>query len=473
MNTALVRMLIALVACCALARGGLAGFESAQKNETEARAPSNDAPPLKVFQHVSKNGLRYTWAVPKGYTGKTPRNLTVICHGTGLDYRWGHWNCPVGVFRPDDIVVSVDGPTTANDGTRLFMGEKKDVDAIAAFLKEMRECFAVDRIFLYGHSQGGFFVVYFAGEHPELVAGVVAHASGSWNGSKMMAPVKKVAIAFMHGTQDPVVPYGQSPGARDAYAKEGFDLLYLRRIEGYNHWPNELRATECLDWCEGITTSDPATALACAKRMLTVKKTDQYGMDLPVAFSGARAVLRRFEPKSPNAIANAPADIVAEAAKLSKAIEDEGAKHVAALAKKIAKRADLKLGAEPWLGHLLPLREDFRGVDSVESYLKTLDFDKAREAQAKNAGEIFSAWYDGKDPKKQFVTIQGKIGEAFLVEGYPPELGERMAQWKKDAAKLGLKDKDLKPYADFEAWRDGWTKGLEKYRAIWKDWKGP
>jgi hypothetical protein len=234
-----------------------------------------------------------------------------------------------------------------------------------------------------------------------------------------------------------------------------------------------VRATECLDWCEGITTSDAATALACAKRMSSVKKTDQYGMELPVAFSGARAILRRFEPKAANAIANAPADVAADAAKLSKAIEDEGAKHVAVLAKKIAKRADLKLGAEPWLGHLLPLREDFRGVDSVESYLKSIEFDKTREAQAKSAGEILSAWYDGKDPKTQFQTISQKLGDAFLAEGYPPELGERIEAWKKDAAKLGLKDKELKSYSNFEAWRDGWTKGLERYRAIWKDWKSP
>src|SRR5690349_2664691 len=86
------------------------------------RAPAADAPPLTVFATTAKTGaLRYTWVLPKGYDGKAPRNLSVILHGTGLDYRWGHWNNQPGVFRPDDVVVSVDGTSPDPGGkTRLF-----------------------------------------------------------------------------------------------------------------------------------------------------------------------------------------------------------------------------------------------------------------------------------------------------------------------------------------------------------------
>src|SRR5262249_52424015 len=158
-----------------------------------------------------------------------------------------------GVFRRDDIVVSVDGTSPGQNDTRLFLGRPEDARAFRDFLSEMRKTFAVDRIFLYGHSQGGFFVVYYAGEYPNTVAGVVAHASGAWNWSKMTGKVKNLAIAFMHGNADQFVPYGQSPGARDAYAKAGFKLLHLRRLHGYSHWPNAVRAGECLAWCDGMT----------------------------------------------------------------------------------------------------------------------------------------------------------------------------------------------------------------------------
>jgi predicted esterase len=438
--------------------------------DLEARAPSPGAPGHKWFQSTSKAGLHYAWLVPPGYDGKSPRNLSVILHGTGLDYRWGPANNPAGVFRPDDIVVSVDGTSPGQGDSKLFLGEKKDSDAFAAFVGEMKSAFAVKHVFLYGHSQGGFFVVYFAGEHPELVSGVVAHSSGAWNWSKMTAPVKKVAIAFMHGTLDPVVPYGQSPGSRDAYAKAGFELLHLRRLEHWNHWPNAVRATECLDWCTGISTDDPTEALAAAKSMLRVKKIDEYQWETTVDFSGARAVLRRFESKG--SLATAPADVVAEAAQWSKKIEEHAAKHVQALEKTVGSRKDLKLEKASWLGHLVPLREDMRGIDALESFVKKIGYDETLEQQQKAAGEIFRVWY-ANDPKKTFETVVAKIGAAFLVEGYPPELAAKMAEWKNDATKLGIGAKDTKKFAEFEAWRDGWTKGLEQYHALWKDWKGP
>src|SRR5262245_50644318 len=107
--------MIALALCLVLA------FE-----DPPQRVPDAEATPLKVFMNTAKaTGLRYTWVVPKGYDDRNPRNLSVILHGTGLDYRWGHWNNKPGIFRPDDIVVSADG--TSPDGeTRLFLGQPKD-----------------------------------------------------------------------------------------------------------------------------------------------------------------------------------------------------------------------------------------------------------------------------------------------------------------------------------------------------------
>lgn len=463
MRTAL-RALVLCVAPIAISALATAGG-------IETRAPIATAPPHTWFQSVSKNGLHYAWELPKGYDPKAPRNLTVILHGTGLDWQWGPANNPTEVFRANDVVVSVDGTSPGEGTSRLFLGEKKDADAFAAFLGEMKSAFAIKDVFLYGHSQGGFFVVYFAGEHPGLVAGVVAHASGSWNWSKMTAPVKKVAIAFMHGTLDPVVPYWQSPGARDAYVKEGFKLVHLRRLQDYNHWPNAVRANECLDWCEGMTTSDPATALDAVKRILEPKKADEYQWTTVVGFSGAREVLRRFDGKGVAPLANVDPKLLASAADLAKKVEDQGAKHVKALEKDVPSKDKLKLGGD-WLGHLIALREDFRGIESVEAYIKKIGYDDALEAESKTSGEIFRAWKTN-DSKKTFETVVESIGGAFLVEGFPVELTSKMDEWKAQAKTLGIGDKSLKKYADFAAWKSGWEKGLKRYEALWSDWKSP
>lgn len=458
-----LRTLALLLALCAFAHAA----------DLPEKAPSADAKPHTWHATTAKSGLRYAWLVPKGYDGKTPRNLTVILHGTGLDHRWGPANHKAGVFRPDDVVVSLDGPSPGPNDSRLFLGEKKDVEAVAAFLEEMRAAFAIDRAFLYGHSQGGFFVVHFAGERPESVAGVVAHASGAWNHSKRGSATKKVAIAFQHGTLDPVVPYVQSPGSRDVYVEAGFPLVHLRRLETYNHWPNAVRSTESLDWCEGMTTSDPARALELAERIVTPKKADEYQWTAIVGFAAARDVLRRFDAKGKAPFADVPDALSKKAQALVAKIESEGAKHVAALQKDVKSKKDLKLEGADWLGHLVALREDFRGVDSVEAYFESIGFDDVVKAQHKSSGVLFDAWYANGAPKKTFETVLERLDDAFLVEGLPAELTERMEAWKSGAKGLGIDAKLEKKYAVFESWKRGWKEGLERHRALWKEWKGP
>jgi len=92
----------------------------------------------------------------------------------------------------------------------------------------------------------------------------------------------------MHGSSDPVVPYGQSPGARDFYVEKGFPLTHLRRLAYVNHWPNAVRATEELYWCQGMTCSDAQQALDCALEMLRMKPVDEYAVvaELDVSLVG-------------------------------------------------------------------------------------------------------------------------------------------------------------------------------------------
>lgn len=441
----------------------------ATPGDPEQKAPFAGAKPLEVLAWKSKAGLRYTWVLPKDYDGKTPRNLTVILHGTGLDYRWGHGNNKPGVFRPDDVVVSVDGTSPGQGESRLFLGEPKDAAAFAEFLAEMRTTFVVDRVFLYGHSQGGFFVVYYAGERPETVAGVVAHASGAWNWSKMPAAAKKVAIAFMHGSSDPVVAYGQSPGSRDVYADKGFELLHLRRLDGYNHLPNAVRATETLDWCQGMTAATPEEALACALRLLTAKPADEYQWETVPGFAGARDVLRRLAGQGPAPFKSVADDVAASAKRWTAAIESHAALHVAKLEKALGKKGELVIDAKPPLGHLIPLREDFRGVDAVETFVKSSGFDKRVAAQAKEMKTFWEAWSSSKPPEEVARAVLEALAKCCLLDAFPAELGEKLDAWKGQGLKLGGK----LTFANYDAWSAAWRDGRKDYAKLWREWKGP
>ncbi|MBI4601018.1 MAG: hypothetical protein HY721_03570 [Planctomycetes bacterium] len=440
--------------------------------EPRELAPTPKAEPHVAHKWTSKAGLNYTWVLPKGYGPEKPRSMTVILHGTGLDYRWGHANNRPGLFRPDDVVVSVDGTSPGAGGTRLFLGEPKDARLFHELLDELRGLFAVRSVFLYGHSQGSFFAVYFAGEHPEDVAGVVAHASGSWTWSKTGKPAHKVAIAFLHGTADPVVPYRQSAGARDHYVKAGFPLVHLRRLPLYNHWPNAVRANEALAWCEGMTTGDPAAALAAAREILRPKGLDEYQWECPVGYSAARDVLRRLEGKGSRPFAKTPQAIAAAAKAESARIDKAAQAHAAKVRSSLGGAKRLALDGKPWLGHLVSLREDFRGVEAMEKLAAALGHDKLLEAHGAAAGRILNAWYrEGAKPADVFRTVVAELPGAFLYEGFPPELSKKMAEWKAQAAALGLSEKDLKAYAAVEAWEKGWKDGLAEYRGLWKAWK--
>lgn len=452
-----------LVAFALLVCGSLANAA-----ELERRAPDAKAKAHEVFAWTAKNGLRYAWVVPPGYDGKAKRNLTVILHGSGRNYGWGFANNPPAVFRPADIVVSVDG-TSPDGDARAFLDGPKDVAAFDEFLTEMRASFAVDRVYLYGHSQGGFFVVHFAGARPGEVAGVVAHASGAWMASQRPAALKQVAIAFMHGTEDPVVGYTNSLGSRDAYAGDGFELLQLRRLDRWTHWPNAVRATEMLDWCEGMTTTAPENALACALRMLTVKPADEYQWQTVPAFAGARDVLRRLAGDGPVPFKSVPAEVARTAKTWADAVESHAAQHVAKLEKALGKKGELTFGEKLPLGHLIPLREDFRGVDAVEACVKKLGLDKRATAQAKDMRALWDAWSSDKKPDEIARVVLETLPKCFLVDVFPLDFREKFDGWKSQGLKLGGK----LTFANYDAWVTGWQQGRKDYAELWREWDGP
>ncbi len=469
---------VVLAATLCSLTGGVTAPRTADTADPPRLAPDGKAETGKAWAWTSDGGLRYTWVLPKGYDDSARTyNLILICHGTGLDYRWGAANYKPGAFRPGDIVVSMDGPTEAEDGTHLFLGRPDDSMAFRDFLLEMSRAFAVGRIFLYGHSQGSFFVTYFAGVFPGLAEGVVAHASGVWTWTNTVGGIQDVPIVFMHGTKDPVVPYAQSIGARDYYAKKGHKMVGLRRLPGYNHWPNAVRASECLDFCIGMSSSDPAEVLACAAAMLKVKGPDEYEYECAPAYSLARQVLRRLVEDKPLGrieLEDLTPESKAAAQALIDRIDAEGAKHVAALRKQIAAPKDFVLDGGGWLGYLVSLREDFRGVESVEAYIKEIGFDEEAARNAEAAKPLLEAWYGRGDEwteKARFEAAAATLPHCFLYEPLPPDLAATMKKWHDNAKDLALSEESLERYENVELWQAAWKAGLEEYAAIWKHWK--
>lgn len=437
--------------------------------------PTPEAQTSTAYWSKSTGDLRYMWQLPEEYSAETPRHMTVILHGTGGDYRWGYFNNftehhrKLNPLRTEDILISVDGTSPGNNGTRLFLGEDKDVESFREFLVEMREKFSVDKIFLYGHSQGSFFVVHFAADHADMLGGVVAHASGVWGWTKIGRKMRNLPIVFLHGTKDPVVGYRQSVGGRDHLLDEGMELVALMRMPGYNHWPNSMRVSEAIDWCEGMTSQDPQRVLDLAQELARQKGPDSYQYEIAPALALSRQVVRRLLDDGHSPVKEVSPKVAKQGAKLAKAIEKHGSLMVKELGKFYKKKITLD-GDKP-LGLLVAVREDYRGVDSVEAWYKKIGYDKMLKKHKKIANELHSVWWNSKKESELYAATVDAIGSCFLVEELQWNMQTRMEEWNASSAGLRLDKKTLERYEDFETWVDGWELGDKEYKKLWMKWE--
>jgi predicted esterase len=300
--------------------GGRLGADEVAEREPgpEARGP--------VFRWTSPGGVACEYRIPEGYDPERGAALTVILHGSNLDRRWGFANHAAKSFRPADLVVSPDGTTPNGAGGFNSLGRPEDARRFRDFLQAWKSRFRVTATYLYGHSQGSFFALYFAGEHPEEVDGVVAHASGVWTQTRLGKKGHHQAIVLLHGTEDPVVPYVQSVGGLAVLQEAKYPLVRLRSLEGWNHWPAEHNGpvphtSQQLAWVEGMTTTNPERLAACWEVLGEAREPREHD------YAATYLLARRLER-----LGEAPARLRQSAAAAARAVEALVEAHARAMA---------------------------------------------------------------------------------------------------------------------------------------------
>jgi predicted esterase len=423
-----------------------------------AEKPRSEAPGPKargrLCEWKSKDGLAYIHLVPKDYDEEKGANLTIILHGSNLTREWGFANHKAGEFRPDDIVVSPDGTTPNGKGGFNFLGEPKDAKRFRALLLELKQALKVRETFLYGHSQGSFFALYYAGEQPDEVQGVLAHASGVWNWTKLGRDGHHQAIVLMHGTRDPVVPFGNSVGGYQAYREAKYPMVRLRAIEGGNHWPAEHNyeiphPTQQLAWIEGMTTKDPER-LAVAFATLAEVKVREYH-DYAALYLLAKRIAEGEAPEALQAKARASMERVEALAKA----------HVEAIRPPEPPRID----GEEWVVHLPMFLRACRGVPACDAF--AVKWDPILEEHAEAAIRHLRAMHAAKDPAKSFAEGVAAVREGFLFhECMDPEFLKRLGELRKDR-KLKLPKPAVKDYDTLlPAYENSITSGLRSFTSL-------
>ena len=176
-------------------------------------------------EEVVSNDLvrRYQVHLPIKYDNSRSFPLLIALHGrlgTGkMMIKQTHFNEVAD--REGFIVVYPEGFKRGwADGRGITHADKRDIDDVAFIDKLIRICrnaFNIDhtRLFVAGHSNGGFMAQRLAIERSQRFAAVaVVAASLSESLASTFTPSRPMPILFINGTADPVTHYagGRQPG---------------------------------------------------------------------------------------------------------------------------------------------------------------------------------------------------------------------------------------------------------------------
>lgn len=408
----------------------------------------------EVYKWKSADGLDYEYFVPDSYDPKVGANVTFVLHGNGLNHRWTFWNHKAGEFRADDIVISPDGTSILEStGNPEFLSGKQDVDRLHALIEEMKSIWKVKQTFLYGHSQGSFFVFFYAGEYPDDISGVCGHAGAGW-AVKQNKKGHHIAIGFMHGTDDHI-PHWQASSALETFVDAKYPNTHLRTLFDWPHAPHSLQAENVLSWCEGMTSEDADRVEICLDYLA---QTDRpMGVDWSATWSVANRLAN---------MGSASAKQKRKGSKIATVVDELCAAHLKKITKGLGKKGKLsQLASSTWCGSLIRVVEDFAGVPALVAFEKKNKkaLGSLRESATKALKEYWAKRDD--DPKKAFTAGLDLLENGFL-DYQCVAVRKQLEEWAADAKSHGISKRDLQRWeetgANYSEAREAGFKEFEK-----------
>ena len=176
---------------------------------------------------IDLQGRAYDVALPAAYDASVPAPLLLVLHGfwssSETDSPWteeaNYSKLPPEADKRGVIVATPHGNLEPIAG-RFFWNATEaccdfgnsganDVGYIVAVVQDIQSKYNIDpkRIFVYGHSNGGFMANRLACDRASLFAGVVSLAGGTFKNQAKCAASAPIAFLQVHGDADAVIPY--------------------------------------------------------------------------------------------------------------------------------------------------------------------------------------------------------------------------------------------------------------------------
>lgn len=247
MRTRLASALVLLAACSSSSTPAQNAATDAAVVDVAATdvPPSTDAPAATDATYAPSPAIAarpYMHRVPSSYDPARPMPLVILLHGYGASgmVQAGYLNLLAATATEGFLLAYPDGTMdesgrrfwNATNGCCNFGGvEVDDVAYVDAVIDDMRAQYNVDprRIFIVGHSNGGFMAHRYACDRAGRIAGIVSLAGAAWSDPARCTPSRPVSVLQVHGTADEVIRFtggvtpiatgGPYPAARDSIAQ--------------------------------------------------------------------------------------------------------------------------------------------------------------------------------------------------------------------------------------------------------------
>ncbi len=169
-----------------------------------------------ALEHDGEN-RSYELYVPRSYNPQTETPLVLVLHGgggTGKRMRWTGFN---QLAERDAFIVAYPNglDNSWNDGrtdapSAAARANKDDVGFLESVIADIGSAYNIDsaRVYMTGPSNGAQMTFRFACERSELLAAIApVMSSMPAQIAGACAPESPVPLLFIHGTEDPLVPY--------------------------------------------------------------------------------------------------------------------------------------------------------------------------------------------------------------------------------------------------------------------------
>ena len=210
-----IRSLLLFCTCAILVQGAFGQTDNAQTGNAASDV-------TKTTIDAGRGDIPFI--IPASYDGDAPTPLIVLLHGYGSsgERQDSYMKFSVLANRYGFLLATPDGTEeAAGDKNRYwnaskaccnFFGSEQDDSAyVLSIIDSVKKAYRVDerRVYLIGHSNGGFMSFRAAYDHSDVIAGI-ASLAGSEATDAQAAPANPVHVLQIHGTADGTIAYAGS-----------------------------------------------------------------------------------------------------------------------------------------------------------------------------------------------------------------------------------------------------------------------